>query len=89
MKTETLPANIARRAGQQILVRLVDAVAEEDQLEPAAAVGDGDLQALAPALGSLKVSTRASATWATTVTCSSSGRSARRVSSPRSAYLRG
>lgn len=37
-------------AREQLLVRLVDAVAEEDQLEAAAAVGQGDLQAFAPAV---------------------------------------
>lgn len=70
----------------------VNAVAEEDQLEAAAAVGDRDLQPLALAAGALaeaKVCSRASATIATTVTCSSMGRSARWVSWPRSSYLRG
>ena len=37
-------------ARQELLVGLVDAVSEEDQLEPAAAVGEGDLQPLAPAV---------------------------------------
>ncbi len=36
-------------ARQEFLVRLVDAGAEEDQLQPAAAVRDGHLQPLAPA----------------------------------------
>lgn len=71
---------------------LVNTAAEEDQLETAAAVGDGDLQALTLAAGAFeeaKVCRRASATMATTVTCSSMGRSARWVSWPRSSYLRG
>lgn len=70
----------------------VNSRAEEDELEPAAAVRDGDFETLALAPGALldaKECRRASATWATTVTCSSIGSSARCVSWPRSSYLRG
>ncbi len=41
-------------AGQQVLVRLVHALAEEDELHAAAAVGDGHFEALAAPLGAVE-----------------------------------
>ncbi len=45
-----LPGEQAALAGQQLPLVVVDRAAEEDELEPAAAVGQRDLQALAPAV---------------------------------------
>ncbi len=89
LNSDTLPANIARVPGRSSLWGLWTPLPKKtSRSRPLPSVMVTSSRWPRPR-GPLYVWRRASATWATTVTCSSSGRSASVVSSPRSAYRRG